>query len=126
MYNNINHRYVNHRNRIQNSYNPLVIFLAADGGWPPAANFTLVINYDFSERGMLIFRFLGSPFKSSFFSILLLTSVISDALPKSAFILIVLMPLFKFYGNNLKQSEFCFEMILVMSVSIFHSHQLVH
>ena len=27
---------------VQNSYNLLTIFLAADGGWPPAANFTLV------------------------------------------------------------------------------------
>ena len=27
---------------IQNSYHLLIIFLAADGGWPPAANFTLV------------------------------------------------------------------------------------
>ena len=41
-YNNINQRYFNDRNRIQDSYNLLIIFLAADGGWPPAANFTLV------------------------------------------------------------------------------------
>ena len=27
---------------IQNSYYLLIIFLAADRGWPPAANFTLV------------------------------------------------------------------------------------
>ena len=27
---------------IQNSYNLLIVFLAADGGWPPEANFTLV------------------------------------------------------------------------------------
>ena len=27
---------------IQNSCNLLIIFLAADGGWPPAANFILV------------------------------------------------------------------------------------
>ena len=40
-YNNINQRCVNHRNRIQNFYN-LLVFLAADGGWPPAATFTLV------------------------------------------------------------------------------------
>ena len=32
--------YVIHKNRIQNSFN-LLIFLAAVGGWPPAANFTL-------------------------------------------------------------------------------------
>ena len=42
MYNNMNRRYVIYRNRIQNSYNLLIIFLAADGGWPPVANFTLV------------------------------------------------------------------------------------
>ena len=42
MYNNMNRRYVIYRNRIQNSYNLLIIFLAADGGWLPAANFTLV------------------------------------------------------------------------------------
>ena len=42
MYNNINQRFVNRKNRIQNFYNLLIIFLAADGGWPPAANFTLV------------------------------------------------------------------------------------
>ena len=35
-------RYVNHRNRIQNSYNLLIIFLATDDGWPPVANFTIV------------------------------------------------------------------------------------
>ena len=33
---------VNHGNRIQNSYNLLIILLAADGGWPPVANFNLV------------------------------------------------------------------------------------
>ena len=42
MYNNTTQRYVIHRNRIQNSYNLLIIFLAAVGGWPQAANFTLV------------------------------------------------------------------------------------
>ena len=42
MYNNMNRRYVIYRNRIQNSYNLLIIFLAADGGWLPAANFNLV------------------------------------------------------------------------------------
>ena len=42
MGNNINQRYVNHRNRIQFYYNLLVIYLAADGGWPSVANFTLV------------------------------------------------------------------------------------
>ena len=38
MYNNINQRYVNCKNRIQNFYNLLIIFLAADGGWTPAKN----------------------------------------------------------------------------------------
>ena len=56
-YNNISHqRYVNlnrnkrliislvnHGNRIQN-YNLLIIVLVADGGWPPAANFILVVS----------------------------------------------------------------------------------
>ena len=37
-----NQRYF--KNRIQGSYNLLIIFLAADGGWPPAANFILVKN----------------------------------------------------------------------------------
>ena len=32
MYNNINQRFVNRKNRIQNFYNLLIIFLAADGG----------------------------------------------------------------------------------------------
>ena len=40
MYNNIMQRYVNRKNRIQNSHISLIIFLAADGGCPPAANFT--------------------------------------------------------------------------------------
>ena len=31
---------VNHGNRIQNSYNLLIILLAADGSWPPAGNFS--------------------------------------------------------------------------------------
>ena len=34
--------FVNRRNRIQNSYDLLIIFLAVDGGWPLAGNFTLV------------------------------------------------------------------------------------
>ena len=42
MHNSINQRYFNHRNRIQGSYNLLITFLAADGGWPPGATFTLV------------------------------------------------------------------------------------
>ena len=33
---------VNHGNKIQNSYNLLTILLAADGGWSPVANFSLV------------------------------------------------------------------------------------
>ena len=41
---NINHRYVNPRKRIQNSYNLLILFLAAESGWSPAADFTLVLN----------------------------------------------------------------------------------
>ena len=40
-YSNINQRYISCRSRIQNSYN-LLIFLAADGGWPSVTNFTLV------------------------------------------------------------------------------------
>ena len=35
--------FVNHGNRIQSSHNSLIIDLAADGGWPPAANFTLAL-----------------------------------------------------------------------------------
>ena len=35
--------YVNHRNRIQNSYNLLIITLAAKGGWLPAPHFTLFL-----------------------------------------------------------------------------------
>ena len=42
----INQRYVNRRN--------LLIFLAADGGWPPAANFTLVNKYGI--KNMFDFR----------------------------------------------------------------------
>ena len=42
-HNNINQRYFNHINRIQDSYKLFIIFFATDGGWPPAANFTLVL-----------------------------------------------------------------------------------
>ena len=41
-YSNMSQRYVNHRNRIQNSYNLLIILLAPDDGWPPETNFTIV------------------------------------------------------------------------------------
>ena len=41
-YNNINQRYFNHRNRVQDFCYLLIIFLVAGGGCPPAANFTLV------------------------------------------------------------------------------------
>ena len=34
--------FVNHGNRVENSYNSLIIVLAADGGWPLGAIFTLV------------------------------------------------------------------------------------
>ena len=35
--------FVNLGNKIQNIYNSLIIVLAADGGWPPATNVTLML-----------------------------------------------------------------------------------
>ena len=48
-WNNISQSHVNHKNKIWNSYNLLIIFLAADGGWPPAANFNVVIKHPHYE-----------------------------------------------------------------------------
>ena len=50
--------FVNHRNRIQNTYNLLIIILADDGSWPLAANFTLV------SRKFVIACFLIKSFSS--------------------------------------------------------------
>ena len=36
---------VNHGNKMQSSFNSLIIVLAADGGWPSAPNFILVSLY---------------------------------------------------------------------------------
>ena len=47
---------VNHGNRIQNSYNSSTTVLAANGGWPPAVNFTLVSEVSTAHWSLNIFR----------------------------------------------------------------------
>ena len=47
---------VNHGNRIQNSYNSSTTVLAANGGWPPAANFTLVSEVSTAHWSLNVFR----------------------------------------------------------------------